>query len=58
MTVFERLQTVEALAKAETGEAIPELARLERQATGWGCIALVGMFVVGVDIDPTVLVAG
>lgn len=43
MTVFERLQTVEALAKAETGEAIPELARLERQATGWGCIALVGM---------------
>lgn len=40
--VGERLQAVEALAKAETGQAIPELARLERRAAGWGWIGLIG----------------
>lgn len=42
-TIVERLGTVEALATAGTGKAIPELARLERQASGWGCIALAGV---------------
>lgn len=41
--IVERLRTVETLATAGTGEAIPELARLERQASGWGCIALAGV---------------
>ena len=41
-TMAERLQAVKGLATAGTGQAIPELARLERQTAGWGCIALVG----------------
>ena len=39
-TIAERLRAVEVLVSAETGQAIPELARLERQAPGWVRIAL------------------
>jgi hypothetical protein len=41
-SLAERLQVVEALRAAETRRAVPELARLERQATGWGCILAIG----------------
>lgn len=36
------MAAIDAQRQTETYQAVPELARLERQAPGWGCLAMVG----------------
>lgn len=43
-SITNQLQSVEGLRTEITYNAVPELARLDRRATGWGCIFLITLF--------------
>lgn len=54
----ERLRAIDTLKMASTGQAVPELAQIDRQATGWGCIVLAGLLGFGAFAIALLMLSG